>query len=101
MGRLILRGARVDPCGRRVMTEALVVDALRSPSGRGKPGGALSAVHRVDLLASVLTTLVERAGLDPGDVDDVIGGCVTQAGEQAMNTTRQAVLAAGFPVSVP
>src|SRR3712207_5948256 len=92
---------RRRPQRSRAMAEALVVDVVRSPSGRGKPGGVLSSVHPVDLLSSVLKTLVERTGVDPADVDDVIGGCVTQAGEQAMNTTRQAVLAAGFPVSVP
>ncbi|MFC0530270.1 thiolase family protein [Phytohabitans kaempferiae] len=83
------------------MAEALIVDVVRTPSGKGKPGGALSGVHPVDLLAGALIALVARAGLDPSDVDDVIGGCVTQAGEQAMNITRQAVLAAGFPQSVP
>jgi len=83
------------------MGEALIVDAVRSASGRGKPGGALSGAHPVDLLASVLRSLVERSGIDPSQIDDVIGGCVTQAGEQAMNITRQAVLAAGFPVTVP
>lgn len=83
------------------MSEALIIDAVRSASGRGRPGGALSGTHPVDLLGSVLRSLVERVGLDPSEIDDVIGGCVTQAGEQAMNTTRQAVLAAGFPESVP
>lgn len=83
------------------MPDALVVDAVRSPSARGKAGGSLSSTHPVDLLGSVLRTLMTRTGVSPEDVDDVIGGCVTQAGEQAMNTTRQAVLAAGFPESVP
>ena len=83
------------------MINAVVVDAVRTASGKGKPGGALSNEHPVDLLASVLTALVERNGLDPARIDDVIGGCVTQAGEQAVNVTRNAVLAAGFPETVP
>jgi len=83
------------------MNTAVIVDAVRTASGKGKPGGALSGVHPVDLLAQVLEALVERNGLDPARIDDVIGGCVTQAGEQAANITRQAVFAAGFPESVP
>jgi acetyl-CoA acyltransferase len=83
------------------MTTAVIVDALRSPMGKGKPGGALSAVHPVDLLAEVLTALVERSGVDPGDVDDVLVGCVGQAGEQSATPGRQAWLAAGFPTHVP
>jgi acetyl-CoA acyltransferase len=83
------------------MTSAVIVDAIRTASGRGKPGGALSGVHPVDLLAGTIRALVDRNGLDPALVDDVIGGCVTQAGEQGLNITRNAVLAAGFPESVP
>jgi acetyl-CoA acyltransferase len=83
------------------MRDAVIVDAVRTPVGRGKPGGALSSVHPVELLAHTLRALVERTGVDPATVDDVIGGCVDQVGEQAMNTTRYAVLAAGFPESVP
>ncbi len=83
------------------MINAVVVDAVRTGSGKGKPGGALSGVHPVDLLAGVLADLVERNDLDPALIEDVIGGCVTQAGEQAVNITRSAVLAAGFPESVP
>ncbi|MGX4695397.1 thiolase family protein [Streptomyces sp. JNUCC 63] len=83
------------------MTNAVIVDIVRTASGKGKPGGALSAVHPVDLLATVLTALVERTGIDPGIVDDVIAGCVTQAGDQAINVGRNALLAAGFPESVP
>lgn len=82
-------------------TEAVIVDVVRTPSGRGKPGGALSDIHPADLLAGVLAELVHRNGLDPELVDDVIGGCVTEAGEQAGNITRTAVLSAGFPESVP
>ena len=83
------------------MRDAVIVDAVRTPVGRGKPGGALSSVHPVELLAHTLRALVERTGIDPATVDDVVGGCVDQVGEQAMNTTRYAVLAAGFPESVP
>jgi acetyl-CoA acyltransferase len=82
-------------------TEAVIVDVVRTPSGRGKPGGALSDIHPADLLAGVLVELLRRNDLDPALVDDVIGGCVTQAGEQAANITRTAVLSAGFPESVP
>jgi acetyl-CoA acyltransferase len=83
------------------MESAVIVDAVRTASGKGKAGGALAGVHPVDLLATVLAQLVERNGLDPARVDDVIGGCVTQSGEQASNITRNAVFAAGFPESVP
>ncbi|MDV6210351.1 thiolase family protein [Rhodococcus erythropolis] len=83
------------------MTRAVIVDAVRIASGKGKPGGALSETHPVELLAHVLRSIVERNGLDPALVDDVIGGCVGQAGEQALNITRSAVLSAGFPESVP
>lgn len=82
-------------------TEAVIVDVVRTPAGRGKPGGRLSGVHPVDLLANVLDALVNRNDLDPALIDDVIGGCVSQVGEQAFNVTRHAVLAAGFPESVP
>ena len=83
------------------MTSAVIVDAIRTPSGRGKAGGALNGVHPVDLLAGMLSSLVERTGLDPALVDDVIGGCVSQVGQQTFNITRTAVLGAGFPESVP
>lgn len=82
-------------------TEAVIVDVIRTPVGRGKPGGLLSAVHPVDLLAGVLDALVNRNDLDPALIDDVIGGCVSQIGEQSYNITRNAVLAAGFPEHVP
>lgn len=81
--------------------EAVIVDVIRTPVGRGKPGGILSGVHPVDLLAGVLTALVDRNDLDPGLIDDVIGGCVSQIAEQSYNITRNAVLAAGFPEHVP
>jgi acetyl-CoA acyltransferase len=81
--------------------DAVIVDVVRTPSGRGKPGGALSGIHPVDLLGDLLAELVKRNDLDPGVIDDVIGGCVGQAGEQSYNVTRNAVLAAGFPEHVP
>jgi acetyl-CoA acyltransferase len=83
------------------LINAVVVDAVRTASGKGKPGGALSGTHPVDLFATTLSQLVSRNNLDPALVEDVIGGCVTQAGEQAANVTRTAVLAAGFPETVP
>ncbi|SNQ48101.1 3-ketoacyl-CoA thiolase [Frankia canadensis] len=83
------------------MADAVIVDAVRTASGRGKPGGALSGVHPVELLATVLGQLVSRNDLDPALVDDVITGCVSQAGEQSANIGRTAVLSAGFPESVP
>ncbi len=83
------------------MPTAVIVDAIRTPSGRGKPGGQLSGYHPVDLLAETLRALVERNDLDPGMIDDVIGGCLSQVGRQSVNITRNAVLAAGFPESVP
>ncbi|MBG6213324.1 MAG: thiolase family protein [Cryobacterium sp.] len=81
--------------------EAVIVDVLRTPSGRGKPGGALDGIHPADLLATVLRELVSRNNLDPALIDDVIGGCVSQVGEQRSNLTRTALLSAGFPHSVP
>lgn len=81
------------------MNEVVIVDGVRSPMG--KRGGGLAGVHAVDLLAHVLGALVDRTGIDPATVDDVIGGCVGQVGEQSYNVTRNAWLAAGLPVSVP
>ncbi len=82
-------------------SEAVIVDVVRTPVGRGKPGGMLSGVHPVDLLAGVLDAIVARNDLDPALVDDVYAGCVSQIGEQSMNIARSAVLAAGFPETVP
>ncbi|MGH1523714.1 thiolase family protein [Leifsonia sp. L25] len=82
-------------------TEAVIVDVVRTPSGRGKPGGELSDIHPADLLAGVLAEVLHRNGVDPALVDDVIAGCVTQAGEQAGNIARTALLSAGFPEDVP
>jgi acetyl-CoA acetyltransferase family protein len=83
------------------MKDAVIVDAVRTPMGRGKPGGALSSVHPTDLLASVLKALVGRNGIDPGHVDDVLVGCVAQVGEQSNTPGRMAWLAAGYPEHVP
>jgi acetyl-CoA acyltransferase len=83
------------------MDTAVIVDVIRTPSGKGKPGGQLSDIHPADLLAQVLRALVERNDLDPALVEDVIAGCVSQGGEQAGNVARTAVLGAGFPESVP
>lgn len=81
--------------------EAVIVDAVRSPMGKGKAGGALSELHAVELLAQVFQALVERNGIDPGRLDDILVGCVSQAGEQAGTPGRMAALAAGFPDHVP
>jgi acetyl-CoA acetyltransferase family protein len=80
---------------------AFIVDAVRTPVAKGKPGGAYSEVHPVDLHAVSLKALVDRTGIDPAAVDDVISGAVGQVGEQSGNTARWALLAAGFPESVP
>lgn len=81
------------------MAEAVIVEAVRSPVG--KRNGGLSGVHPAELSAQVLNGLVQRAGVDPALVDDVIWGCVMQAGEQALDIGRTALLTAGWPESVP
>ncbi|MHB8293657.1 MAG: thiolase family protein [Acidimicrobiales bacterium] len=81
------------------MPTAVIVDVVRTPGG--KRNGKLRGWHPVDLAAEVMKALVERNDLDPALVDDVIMGCVMQVGEQALNVGRNAVLAAGFPESVP
>ena len=80
---------------------AVIVDIVRSPFGRGREGGALSGLHPVNLYAHVLERLVQRTGIDPALIEDVISGCVIQVAEQSGNIGRQAVLAAGLPESVP
>ena len=81
------------------MRDAVIVDAVRTPVGKRK--GALSGVHPAALSALVLTALAGRSGIDPVVVDDVVWGCVAQAGEQTMDIARNAVLSAGWPLSVP
>jgi acetyl-CoA acyltransferase len=82
--------------------DAVIVSAVRTPVGIGKPQkGVLSGIHPVDLSATILNEVTGRVGLDPALVDDVIWGCVSQVGEQSVNVARNAVLAAGFPESVP
>ncbi|MFP5220487.1 MAG: thiolase family protein [Actinomycetes bacterium] len=81
------------------MRDAVIVEAVRTPTG--KRGGGLSGVHSADLSAHVLQALVERAGIDPALVDDVVWGCVSQIGEQTFDIARTAVLSAGWPESVP
>lgn len=83
------------------MTAAVIVDALRTASGKGKPGGALSAWHPAALLGHVVAELVHRTGVDPGRIDDVYAGCVSQVGQQTQNIARTAALAAGLPVTLP
>ena len=81
------------------MREAVIVEAVRTPVG--KRNGGLSGVHAADLSAVVLNALVDRTGLDPSTVDDVVWGCVSQVGDQSSNIGRFAVLAAGWPESIP
>jgi acetyl-CoA acyltransferase len=81
------------------MTNAVIVDAVRTPLGRRN--GKLKDWHPVDLAAETLKALQQRTGIDPELIDDVVMGCVMQVGEQAFNVGRNAVLAAGWPSSVP
>lgn len=81
------------------MAEAYIVEAVRTAGGRRN--GRLAGVHPADLAATVLNALIDRSGIDPAAVDDVILGCVTQAGEQAFAFARNAVLASKLPASVP
>ena len=81
--------------------DAVIVGAVRTPVGKGKASGALHDVLPADLLAHSLRTVVERTGVDPVLVDDVIAGAVTQVGDQSVNVARNALLGAGFPESVP
>src|SRR5438105_1677164 len=80
------------------MPDVVIVEAVRSPIGRR--GAGLSTVHPADLLGHVVSACVERAGVDPAEVDQVIGGCVTMSGEQSFNIARTAWLAAGLPLNV-
>ena len=81
------------------MRETVIVEAVRTPVG--KRNGGLSDVHAADLSATVLNALMERAGVDPEIVDDVVWGCVSQVGDQSSNIGRYSVLAAGWPESIP
>jgi acetyl-CoA acyltransferase len=81
------------------MRDAVIVDAVRTPVGKKK--GALAGWHAADLSAHVLRALVDRTGIDPAVVDDVVWGCVQQVGQQTFNVGRMGVLAAGWPESVP
>jgi acetyl-CoA acyltransferase len=81
------------------MRETVIVDAVRTPVG--KRNGGLSEVHAADLSAIVLNALMERAGVDPDLVDDVVWGCVSQVGDQSSNIGRYSVLAAGWPEHIP
>lgn len=81
------------------MREVVIAEAVRTPVG--KRNGGLSSMHAADLSAIVLAELVERTGIDPGIVDDVVWGCVSQVGDQSSNIGRYAVLAAGWPESIP
>ncbi|MEU0486742.1 hypothetical protein ABZ260_47215, partial [Streptosporangium sp. NPDC006013] len=85
----------------QVLADVVIVDAVRTASGRGRSGGALADVHPVDLLAQTLTGLLARHDLDPGTVDDVLIGCVSQVGEQSATPGRMAWLGAGLPPHVP
>jgi acetyl-CoA C-acetyltransferase len=80
------------------MPDVVIVEAARSPIGRR--GGGLSTIHPADLLAQVQRAVIERAGIDPSEVGQLVGGCVTQAGEQSFNIARTAWLTAGLPISV-
>ena len=83
------------------MGDAYIIDAVRTPRGRGKRGkGALTEIHPQELLAQTLVELARRTELDPGEVDDVVVGAVSQVGEQGAHIARQAVLAAGWPEHV-
>ncbi len=81
------------------MAEAYILEAVRTPIG--KRGGALASIRPDDLAAKCLNGLIDRAGIDPAEIDDVVMGCVTQVGEQGLNIGRMSVLAAGWPISVP
>jgi len=80
------------------MPDVVIVEAARSPIGRR--GGGLSTLHPADLLGVVQKAVVERSGIDPAEVDQIVGGCVTQVGEQSFNIARTAWLAAGLPLTV-
>ncbi|MEY4173048.1 MAG: hypothetical protein RI900_213, partial [Actinomycetota bacterium] len=79
------------------MSNIVIVDAVRTPIG--KRNGGLSTLHPAEVLANVQKAIIERTGIDPAAVDQVVGGCVSQVGEQAFNVTRTAWLSAGLPLT--
>ena len=81
--------------------DAVIVSAVRTAVARGKKDGSLANVHPVDLSAEVLTAAVNRAGIKPSDIDDVLWGCAMPEASQGLNVARLSVLRAGFPVEVP
>ncbi len=81
------------------MPEAVIVEATRTPIG--KRNGWLSGLHPTEILGAVQVEVVKRAGIDPSDVEQVVGGCVTQAGEQGSNVTRTAWLSRAFLTRLP
>lgn len=83
------------------MRDVYIVEAVRSPIGRGREDGALHPVYPVKLMATVLEEVVRRAGVDKGDVEDVICGCVSPTNDQGANIARLSLLKAGFPIHVP
>src|SRR5258708_38842613 len=83
------------------MRRAVLIDIVRSPFGKGKPGGILSRLHPVHLYAQILKGLANRVGIDPSLIEDVITDCVLQVGEQAANIVLQSVLPAGLSESRP
>src|SRR5438552_9719889 len=87
------------PDWRARMNEVVIVEAVRSPIGRR--GGGLASMHSIDLLGALQREVLARAGVDPNEVGQVVGGCVGQVGMQSMNVTRNAWLAAGLPLEVP
>lgn len=83
------------------MKDAVVIEAIRTPRGKGKPGGALSEIHPQELLGGLLNELAARAGLRPGEVEDVLTGCANAKGDHGDCIARLSVLAAGWPAEVP
>jgi len=82
--------------------EAYVIDSVRTPRGKGKPGkGALSGIHPQELLAQALQQITRRTGIPPSEVEDVVIGCVSQAGDQGANIARNAVLTSDWPMEIP
>lgn len=81
------------------MSNVVIIDAVRTPIG--KRGGGLSTMHPADVLGEVQKAIIERTGIDPNEIGQVVGGCVSQVGEQAFNVTRTAWLAAGLPMETP